>query len=240
MGKHSLVHFEDRAVAFIDVLGFESLVVRAAEDGKSLDALSGLVAFLSSAVPNLDSRVEPSVPPRQVPKHTYISDCIILSAPLQDLDHKSYDGLSAVVMRVIQIAHYLLEAGYLLRGGITVGKVWHTESNIVGPAYQEAFRLEKECCDPVVRLSDAAIMRWGGGSRMCLRYGGRVFVNSLFEWYIGKKYQHGGIEHAYSNYAALVETRLTKLPSSRAKDKWKWFMEFLNAERSEGAKWPQA
>jgi len=154
--------FEDRAVAFIDVLGFKTLVNGAAKCEKQRQKLSRLVSLLSSAVPHLDAQVDPFVAPHLIPRHIYISDSIILSAPLSDSKRTDYDGLSIVVMRVIQLSHYLLGEGYLTRGGIAIGSVWHTNNNIVGPAYQEAYQLEQNGNEPIVVLSAAAAKRWRG------------------------------------------------------------------------------
>ena len=234
------MEFEDRAVAFIDVLGFKSLVGCAAENKEHLEQLSGLVNLLSSAVPFFDATVDMSVSPHLVPRHIYISDCIILSAPLADPRRKSYDGLEIVVMRVIQLSHYLLQAGYLIRGGISVGKVWHTSSNIVGPAYQEAFMLEHNGQEPIVVLSASAAKHWKGGSRMCLLRNDKVFVNGLFDYYIPNNTQHGVIDQTYARYAALADQRLMEVLPDSAKEKWSWFREFLRTEAPEGMKWAQA
>lgn len=235
-----LVKFEDRAVAFIDVLGFKALVADATQSEERLNQLSGLIDLLSSAVPTLDSSVDSSVAAHLVPKHIYISDCIILSAPLTDTDRPSYDGLSIIVMRAIQLSHYFLNAGYLIRGGISVEKVWHTNSNIVGPAYQEAYFLEHNGNEPIIVLSELAAKQWRGGSRMCLQSVGKVFVNGLFDYYIPNNNQHGEIEQAYGRYAALADQKLAEgLPQS-AQSKWTWFKGFLQSEAPEGLKWAQA
>jgi hypothetical protein len=236
----SLVKFEDRAVAFIDVLGFKALVAGATQSEEQLNQLSGLIDLLSSAVPMLDSSVDSSVAVHLIPKHIYISDCIILSAPLTDPDRPSYDGLSIVVMRAIQLSHYFLNAGYLIRGGISVGKVWHTNSNIVGPAYQEAYLLEHNGNEPIVVLSELAAKQWRGGSRMCLQSDGKVFVNGLFDYYIPNNNQHGEIERAYSRYAALADQKIAEGLSPSAQSKWSWFKNFLQSEAPEGLKWAQA
>lgn len=235
-----MIKFENRAVAFIDILGFKALVDGAAKSVEQLKQLSGLIDLLSSAVPMLDSTVDSSVATHLIPKHIYISDCIILSAPLFDPDHSSYDGLSIVVMRAIQLSHYFLKAGYLIRGGISVGKVWHTNSNIVGPAYQEAYLLEHSGNEPIVVLSESAAKQWRGGSRMCLQDDGKVFVNGLFDYYISKNTQHGEIERTYLRYAALAEQKLAEGLSPSAQDKWSWFKKFLQSEAQEGRKWAQA
>lgn len=234
------VNFEDRAVAFIDVLGFRALVSGASESEKQLKQLTELVHLLSSAVPTLDKSVEASVASHLIPKHIYISDCIILSAPLTDTDRESYDGLSIVVMRAIQLTHYFLKSGYLIRGGVSVGKVWHANSNIVGPAYQEAFLLEQKGNEPIIVLSESAAKRWRGGSRMCLQHDGKVFVNGLFDYYIQNNTRHGEIERTYAEYAELANKRLAEgLPQS-AEEKWSWFRSFLQTEALAGLKWAQA
>ena len=131
-----MIEFENRAVAFIDVLGFKALVNSATDNPDSLTQLSNLIVLLEKAVPRFDAQVDHSVPSHLIPKHNYISDCIILSAPLSDTARRNYNGLDILIMRVIQLTHFFLNAGYLIRGGISVGKVWHTDPNIVGPAYQ--------------------------------------------------------------------------------------------------------
>ena len=124
------IEFEERAVAFLDVLGFSSLVTSAASCPSDLEELQELVSLLSSVVPYLDQGVSKTVPVHLIPEHTYISDSIILSAPLKDDAMKSYNGLNILVMRCIQLTHHFLKAGYLLRGGISTGKVWHNKSNM--------------------------------------------------------------------------------------------------------------
>jgi hypothetical protein len=234
------VKFEDRAVAFIDVLGFKALMEGAVQSDEQLIQLSGLIDLLSSAVPTLDSSVDSSVAEHLIPKHIYISDCIILSAPLIDTDRPSYDGLSLVVMRAIQLSHYFLNAGYLIRGGVSVGKVWHSNSNVVGPAYQEAYLLEHNGNEPIVVLSALAAKQWRGGSRMCLQNDGKVFVNGLFDYYIPNNIQHGEIERVYSRYANLADQKLAEELPQSAKNKWSWFKKFLQSEAPEGLKWAQA
>ena len=140
------ISFEHRAVAFIDVLGFSALVSKASTDQQAFAELQNLVNVLESAIPILDSGVAKTVPIELFPKHIYISDCIILSAPISVALPKwgHYSGLEIVVMRAIQLTHLFLNAGYLIRGGVAIGDVWHGHANIVGPAYQEAYQLETQ------------------------------------------------------------------------------------------------
>lgn len=95
--------FENRAVAFIDVLGFKNIVDEACTEAEDKTVLHELVDTLDSAIPLLNQEVNPSVSSELIPKHISISDCIILSAPLKSATRSDYSGLSAVVMRVVQL-----------------------------------------------------------------------------------------------------------------------------------------
>ncbi len=233
------IKFEKRAVAFIDVLGFKALVVDALSHEESRQRLESLVQLLSTAVPRLDAEVNRDVAQHLIPKHLYISDCLILSAPLRDSRRADYCGLSTIVMRTIQLSHFFLDAGHLFRGGISVGNVWHSDSNIVGPAYQEAYCLaEHEVKEPIVALTEEAVRYWRGGSRMCLNLKGRVFVNGLFDFYIPTV--HGSIDAAYRKYDQNAKHALQLDISESAKSKWRWFREFLADEKRESKIWDLA
>lgn len=154
------IEFEECAVAFIDILGFSSLVCDAASDESKRTELTDLVALLQSAIPKLDKTVAKSVPARRIPKHIYISDCVILVAPLKVPEASYYSGLDTVALRCIQLTHQLLKSGYLIRGGIATGKVWIRDSNIVGPAYQDAYDTEQKAGNPCIQLHQSAIEEW--------------------------------------------------------------------------------
>ncbi len=76
--------FEDRAVAFLDILGFSAIVDNAVFDSQTFEKLKGVINLLESAVPHFDAKINDTVPRHLIPKYIYISDSIILSAPLSD------------------------------------------------------------------------------------------------------------------------------------------------------------
>ena len=227
------VEFEDRAVAFIDVLGFKQVVEAAGQGQSTHTELEELIDLLESAVPKLDGTVDQSVPKDLIPKHIYISDSIILSAPLTSSKMSNYRGLSILVMRVIQISHILLSKGYLIRGGISVGPVWHTASNIVGPAYQEAYQIETKTLVPRVELSPDARSLWdrteGSSNTMCLEYRNQFMVNLLHDYYIQDR-THGAAERAFENYSRMIESNLAANHPESVRYKWWWFKEYLDSE----------
>lgn len=226
------IEFENRAVAFIDVLGFKSVVDSSMQDQKKLCELSELITVLESIVPNLNGTVDQSVPKELIPKHIYISDSIILSAPLRSDAIPRYCGLSTLVMRVIQISHILLLKGYLIRGGISVGNVWHTDSNIVGVTYQEAYQIETETKVPRIELSQSAKTLWleaKGNNPMCLDYDDHFMVNVLHEYYIQNS-SDSVVEKAFESYSRIITRNLdANYPDSIAY-KWRWFKQYFESE----------
>ncbi len=227
------ISFEERAVAFIDVLGFSSAVRHATSGSSQLEELEELIDLLSTAVPSLDGTVDPSVPEELIPKHIYISDSIILSAPLTSPKRRSYNGLSILVMRIIQLTHMLLEKGYLIRGGISLGSVWHTRSNIVGTAYQEAYSIEGQVVVPCVRLSSSAADYWnkteGEGNKMCLHYRNCFMVNGLHDYYIQDK-SHGAAERTFERYLNIANRNIESDHPESVRYKWWWFKQYLESE----------
>lgn len=223
------ITFEERAVAFIDVLGFQSVVKNAT--CTNLTFLEELVETLETAVPNLDSTVSSTVPNELIPKHTYISDSIILSAPLISNKMKSYCGLSILIMRAIQLTHIFLAKGYLVRGGISIGQVWHTDSNIIGPAYQDAYFLETQTGSPRIEISSKAKEYWcqknDASNSMCLNYRGCFMVNGLHNYYI-KDNMPSTVDEVFKSYKNIIEQKIDSSLKDDIRYKWWWFGEFLN------------
>jgi len=233
--RHGLNSFsyEVRAVAFVDVLGFRQLVHSSSANACCMNRLSHLVRTLQELVKRLDLKVDrKTVPAHLIPRHNQISDSIVLSAPLRSDEPKwkNYNGLEILAMRVCQITHVLLDEGYLVSGGIDVGDVWHTDTNIVGPAYQNAYTLEAALGHPCVQLSVAAaeiakpIQKL---NRLILNYDGRTMVNGLFDAYIQRP--RGTINQTYKDYRSIIDSNVNILSGS-ARDKWIWFGDALKAE----------
>jgi hypothetical protein len=70
---------------------------------------------------------------------TQFSDCIVVSYKV-DEQSGVFNLLNNIAFCVIQLA----SQGFLLRGGVTVGDLYHTEKHVVGPAMIEAHRLESQ------------------------------------------------------------------------------------------------
>jgi hypothetical protein len=241
------IKFENRVVAFIDLLGFTALVAQAENPNASMAEMQSVVDLLGAIVPEQDKKMDPSVPLTVLPVHTYISDSIILSAPLEEIDAqgRKYDGLVSIVIRSIQISHALLKVGHLVRGGITIGSVWHDGANIIGSGYIRACHLEKDTSHPRIALAPEAFDHWqksafNRSDRSVKTFEGIPMVNGLHDYFIDEQYDHGGVEDTYAAYGRTIEAKIAneKLPES-ARNKWSWFLKTFKEEHSQVMKWKE-
>ncbi len=144
--KMTKFEFKDKFVAFIDVLGFKSLV-QAAESGTGmpLNELLDLLKALGS--PQERARFDrrgPTICPESVYLQrnldfqiSQVSDCAIISAEISPAGVVNLGGFCwGVVLR-------LLQRGIMCRGYITRGLIFHTDQQVIGSGYQRACENEK-------------------------------------------------------------------------------------------------
>ena len=153
---NSRVKYEDKFVAFIDILGFKGLV----EESAANDDPSSIVRIIERLWTENDRLLYSEYGAEICPNSqrdsknlsfciTQISDCVIVSAEI------SPAGAINIVNYCRKIAErLLLREGVLCQGYLAMGKVCHQGTIIFGPAYQEAVNEEKE----------AAAIEWIDGS----------------------------------------------------------------------------
>jgi hypothetical protein len=131
--------YEDRIIAFIDILGFRSLINETVKEGEILqEKLDALVEALNLIKDEFKKAQDDSELSNSV-MITYFSDSIVISVR----QHNSVDLLTIFeTLKKIQIR--LVERKILLRGGIVIGKLIHKENIILGPAMIEAYDLENK------------------------------------------------------------------------------------------------
>jgi hypothetical protein len=118
----------DRVTGFVDILGFADMVRRADNDSgyrtKIIDALARVNSVKSPLGGETDLRVQ------------NFSDSLILSAT------DTPDGFWHLLLTLDVLAWNLLQIGVLVRGGVTIGGMYHKPEMVFGVAVNEAYRLE--------------------------------------------------------------------------------------------------
>ncbi|MHB1301731.1 MAG: hypothetical protein ACYCY8_12825 [Burkholderiales bacterium] len=229
--KADAINFEDRAVAFLDILGFKTFIQKAEVNGSDENRkLCDLKAVIEAELDVSEFHINLK------PTCTYISDSVILSAPVCDND---CSGLVGVAIKTIQIAHQLLGMGFLVRGCILVGTAAHDKSNIFGSAYMDAVEAEKKEKAPRILMlkraaeilnSDARYHHY----RFCelstfLKEGDDWIVDTLnpHSSYIGDNKQDPS--RLFEDYKNTIVENLQKFPlGCKVRGKWEWMAGFFN------------
>jgi|TARA_R110001592_G_scaffold97519_1_gene279375 hypothetical protein len=136
--------YEERVVAFIDVLGFKSLLGETVNsDGKdneeAIDRIISAYNFIRE-IWDLDKPNNSSERKTSESKQVSIfSDCIVISFKAHDPSEVFWTLLEikSLIMR-------LLWGGMLCRGAVSLGKFIHTPQYLFGPALVEAYLLESK------------------------------------------------------------------------------------------------
>lgn len=137
-----------RVVAFVDVLGFESLVEQLDSQTVPFDKISRLLGFMKETEATLqDSHFREVLNTLEV---SAMSDSLIISArfeperPQSILDFLYY-------IKSLQI-RFLGDHQTLTRGYLCAGKMYHSNNVIFGRPYMKAFRCEKSVGGPKIAI----------------------------------------------------------------------------------------
>lgn len=128
--KRKLPYYEERLTLFIDFLGFSEIVDKTVTNSKALHRLI-------QAMDRLGEIGYSTILPSQ--RVTQFSDSIVVSYRIIE-PSAVFHLLNAIAFCVVDLAGM----GYLVRGGVTAGKLFHTRKHVVGPAIIDAYRLESK------------------------------------------------------------------------------------------------
>jgi len=141
------LNYQERVVAFIDVLGFADLVKDSATGSAAQEKINKLIAIYKVFdwfVPQmLDKLVDGS----------FFSDSFILSTTSSQALY--------VIRETGNLCRYLLLQGFPCRGAIAAGLFQHRERIVIGPALVDAYRAEQSIAIyPRVVLDDTTANYW--------------------------------------------------------------------------------
>ncbi len=128
-GRNLAPKYEDRYVAFVDILGFASIVEASQNAPEHVERLY-------RALSQLSTRAQEGHYRDHAIEATNFSDTVVLSAPV------TAGGLLYIFDAVSGFTADLLSMNMLLRGAVVRGELLHSESAIFGPALINAYRLE--------------------------------------------------------------------------------------------------
>jgi len=163
------IKYENRLVAFIDILGFKDIVKQSESDTSKIELLFSALNFLKNweTSENWDLKlVEVEVSAQKVGVKSFdirgktscttFSDSIVVSVRVSD---NVNEMASTLIVNLAYIGAVLLQKGILFRGGLTIGNLVHNENGTVfGQGLIDAYMLEHNSAKyPRIILSDKLI-----------------------------------------------------------------------------------
>ena len=155
--------YENRIVAFLDVLGWRKAIEKSAADPALAQNLGvALHSSMTSArlVEWMDNNAGPGSSSGD-PQITQFSDSVLLSVNAKPNAEQN------LVFHLHAVVNTFLRLGYLVRGGIAEGGLIHRGPMVYGPALVAAYDVEHNVArHPRIVLDKALAERWGAGVRI--------------------------------------------------------------------------
>lgn len=173
--------YADKFIAFVDILGFKGMVADSVHDEQRLGHLLDLVKKLGDGTERANYEkygpiccpMAPRIERNLDFRVTQISDCVVVSA------EASPAGLINLITHCWQVAISLLQIGVLCRGFVSRGLVYHTDTQVIGPGYQNTFKSEPsvtalqrkidEVGTPFVEIDDGVVDYVSGQPDECVK-----------------------------------------------------------------------
>ena len=133
--------YENKILAFLDILGFENLVNESKQDANIISKIVNMLEMISdlgesSKITKLNIL---EVDPTNYEFHQFSDSLVIIG---DDISHDHFQYMSWLVMRC---QYYLFkEAHYFLRGAMVVGDIYDNDNVMFGPALVNAYHIERD------------------------------------------------------------------------------------------------
>lgn len=131
--------YENRLVAFIDILGFSSMVIMSEKDNTYAEKLYKALKNIQHNVEYNRAKKEKEISTLEM---VQFSDSLVISLP-----YSSSVNFSTFIMELNWIQKSLANEGILIRGGVSAGSLYHKGSIAYGPAFIRAYKIESELAD---------------------------------------------------------------------------------------------
>lgn len=120
--------YEERLVLFLDILGFREIIADTRSNPEILKRILG-------AIDEIGEFRQPNV--HESKRVSQFSDSIVVSFAISE-ESAVFWLVNDLALTIIN----LVDAGFLVRGGVTVGDLIHTGHYLVGPALVRAYEME--------------------------------------------------------------------------------------------------
>ncbi len=133
--------YERRLAIFLDIVGWTSAVADSASDPARRQKLLGVLEYVPAAIRQAAFDGIDDGAPRDAFQMSQFSDSMLLSVRLAGPE-EAQRATSAMFQAIATVSQDLLVAELPIRGGVTIGPLFHRDSVAFGPALVEAHAVE--------------------------------------------------------------------------------------------------
>lgn len=177
------MNYDNRVVAFIDILGFRELVASTVgkEDSDNEMQIDAIVKTYDAIREIWDLDAKSNSLKREVitsKKVTIFSDSIVVSFKITDQSE-----VFSTLLEIKWLLMRMIYHGILCRGAVSIGKLIHSDKYIFGPALVEAYTLESKAAVYPRVILDRSIIEIGAKHHIPIHSSReeRAYVNALLE-----------------------------------------------------------
>jgi hypothetical protein len=202
------MELEDRIIAFVDIIGFKELVVKS----EQMDQHSKICQTLLFAIEHIGFFYQ-----NHNFRFTHFSDCFVLS-----INNFNINTSMQFTNDLQDLVAIFLEENILLRWGITIRKLIHTDKLVVGTGLIQAYKMESESAKyPRIIIDPELVNLWSGQ----LEDYNFDKVLEISEDTDGYYY----VDYIKKNNAKLIDkaVELCNHQNERIKEKGEWFLSKL-------------
>lgn len=216
--------YETRVVIFIDILGWREIVNRSAEESDSFLKVINVAYNFKAVTEGLNTNGDDPFDTRI----THFSDSLVISLPETDARP---ERLEFFLLGLISATAHL---GLFIRGGITIGKIYHKEGMVFGPALNSAYELEsKHAKYPRILLDEKIYKEWSEGQ---LHSAWRTFRDDYYFYDFIRQLQEFPYNEKHLNpIKNAIERSIEKHRSNRkVLVKYCWLVKYFNEVMPDG------
>ncbi|MFJ1269232.1 hypothetical protein ACD661_11760 [Legionella lytica] len=217
------IAYENRTCVFIDILGWKEVINTCSIEiiYKLLNPFLNISSQYQQRKQRENARPEnESSPYPYEVQLTAFSDSLVMSMPTADLI-RIFSNLPKLITA-------FLERGILIRGGIYIGKLYHQDNVIFGPALNKAYQIEsEEAIFPRILIADEVIEDFSHDIPE-IKQLPEIMKDHLNNWVINPFPCHSsGDMRAYLNINFSLETvidsidrKIKSQKNSKIRNKW--------------------
>lgn len=210
--------YDERWVAFIDILGFKEHV----KDATDTD-FQDLLSIIHKARYACDQWGEAwrAVHHVNTLEATAFSDNIVISIGQEE------NARTLLLQMVEMFARDFLESGYMIRGAVTRGRLHHSEGVVVGEGLVKAYELESKVANYPRVIIDPSVL---GDLKAGLDPRGNIKLTQDFDGLCFVDYLHGEPDSKWKGLPAIRERLSQQLlhPNIGVRAKIRWMVNLLN------------